>query len=119
MSYCRWSSMNHQCDLYVFADVSGGYTCHVAGMKRVSDVPCPEMPERWWELPVEKFMELHQAQSDWVDSTKLVPIGLPHDGESYYSQPRDTMVETLKMLKEAGYNMPGDLIETIAAEEDE
>ena len=119
MSYCRWSSMNHACDVYVYSDVNGGYTCHVAGRKRVSDTPCPEMPSEWWKLPVEEFMELHSKQGEWVDNTTLVPIGLPHDGESFYCQDRDTMVDTMTMLKEEGYTMPDDLIETIASEEDD
>lgn len=119
MSYCRWSSMDHACDLYVYSDVNGGYTCHVANGKRVAGEPCPSMPEKWWELPVEEFMAAAQKQSEWVDKTKVVPIGLPHDGESYYSLDRDTMVDTLKMLKEAGYKMPDDLIETIASEDEE
>lgn len=29
MSYCRWSSDNFKCDVYVYADVSGGWTTHV------------------------------------------------------------------------------------------
>lgn len=119
MSYCRWSSMNHSCDLYVYADVNGGYTCHVAGRKRVSDTPCPDIPKEWWKLPADELLELHNKQNEWVESAELVDIGLPHDGESFYCQPRDTMVDTLKMLKEAGYTMPEDLIEIIQGETDE
>lgn len=119
MSYCRWSSMDHKCDLYVYADVHGGYTCHVAGMKRMSDTPYPESPDKWGELPVEEFMKWREAQDKWMEESTLVPIGLPYDGESFYNQDRDTMVNTLITLKEAGYNMPDNLIETIQSEEDE
>ena len=119
MSYCRWSSMNQACDLYVYADVNGGYTCHVAGMKRVSDKPCPDMPEKWWEVPAVELTAILDARREWVDGAELVPIGLPYDGEHYYCQDRDTMVDTLEMLKAAGYTMPDDLIETIRKEEDD
>lgn len=111
--------MNHTCDLYVYSDVNGGYTCHVAGSKRVSDTPCPELPERWWEAPVEDMTAAMAKQREWVDKSKLVPIDLPHDGASFYNQDRDTMVETLTMLKAEGYNMPEDLIETIASEDED
>ncbi len=119
MSYCRWSSMNHGCDLYVFADVHGGYTCHVAKMKRVSDTPCPEMPEQWWKLPPDELLAIHQAQLAWCDQSKLEPIGLPHDGASFYNLPKAEMCETLAMLKREGYRMPTDLIEAIASEVDD
>ena len=119
MSYCRWSSMNHACDIYLYADVNGGYTCHVAGKKRVSGTPCPPLPNEWWKAPVEQLMADMDKQQRWVENAELVDIGLPHDGESFYCQDRDTMVETLKMLKAEGYTMPEDLIETIQGEDDE
>jgi len=119
MSYCRWSSMDHACDLYVYADVSGGYTCHVASNRRVADTPCPPMPPEWWKLPVDEGLALYNAQNEWVEKSKLVPIGLPNDGETFSCLPRDSMVEKLKELKAEGYIMPDDLIETIAAEDDE
>lgn len=111
--------MNHACDIYLYSDVNGGYTCHVAGKKRVSDTPCPSMPDRFWELPVEEFSALLKAQRDWAEAANLVPIGKAYDGRSFYNYDRDEMVEVLKMLKAAGYTMPDDLIEVIASEEDE
>jgi hypothetical protein len=119
MAYARWSSMNHSCDIYLYADAGGGYTCHVAKSRRVSDVPCPELPQKFWERPVDEVSALLKAQQAWVQTTTLEPIGLPHDGRSFYNYHRDEMVEILKMLKEAGYRMPEDLIDVIASEEDE
>ncbi len=37
MSYCRFSSDDFQCDVYVYEDVSGGWTTHVAGNRIVWD----------------------------------------------------------------------------------
>ena len=119
MSYCRWSSMNYGCDLYVYADVNGGYTCHVAGRRYVGDTPIPALPNEWWKAPVEELMDAMAKQREWIDNAKQVDIGLPHDGESFYSLDRDSMVDALKMLKEEGYLMPDDLIEAIQGEEDE
>jgi hypothetical protein len=58
-------------------------------------------------------------QEEWVENSKLVDIGLPHDGESFYCLDRDSMVDALKMLKAEGYTMPDDLIEILQGEEDE
>jgi hypothetical protein len=77
------------------------------------------MPDRWWEASVDVLMDAHAKQNEWVENATLVDIGLPHDGKSFYCQDRDTMVDTLTMLKEEGYTMPADLITTIASEEDE
>ena len=111
--------MDYACDVYVYSDVNGGYTCHVAGSRHVGDTPIPKIPHEWWKAPTQDLMDAMAKQREWLDRAKQVDIGLPYDGESYYSQDRDTMVDTLKMLKAAGYTMPDDLIETIASEEDD
>src|SRR5687767_6611694 len=41
MSYCRWSTDDFQCDLYCYEDVSGGFTTHVAGRRKIWDAPLP------------------------------------------------------------------------------
>ena len=119
MAYCRWSSMNHACDIYLYSDVNGGYTCHVASKKRVADTPCPELPSQFWKLPVDDIMPVINAQQEWVKTSSVVPIGKEYDGRSFYNYDRDEMVDILKMLKEAGYTMPNDLIDVIANEPDE
>jgi len=111
--------MDFACAVYVYADVNGGYTCHVAGMKCVGDTPIPKMPERYGDVSPEEFVLRHQQQQKWLESAKREPIGLPHDGQSFYCLDRDSMVDTLKMLKEEGYVMPDYLIEAIQGEDDE
>jgi len=111
--------MNHACDIYLYADVNGGYTCHVAGIKRVSDTPCPPMPKEWSKAPVEELTATLAAQREWVDQSTLAPINLPYDGKSYYNLDRDNMVDTLQMLKDAGYCMPDDLITVLKEEDDD
>lgn len=115
MSYCRFSSMNHGCDVYVYADAAGGYTCHVAANKRVSDKPCPEIP-RLGTVPVWQIAAAHDAQLAWCDDAQVVPIGLSHDGASFRNLTRDEMVGALAMLKAEGYRMPDGLVDDIAME---
>lgn len=55
MSYCRWSSMDYQCDLYIYDDVSGGLTVHVAAGRLAG-----------------------------TDPYVFEPIGLSRDGETFY-----------------------------------
>lgn len=121
MAFCRWSSMNHGCDIYLYADVNGGYTCHVASKKHVADEPCPELPgyPALGNLSPQEFAAIIQAQREWVEKSELVPIGKEYDGKSFYSYERDEMVEILRNLKRLGYRMPQGLIDLIADEPDE
>jgi hypothetical protein len=46
MSYCRFSSDNFMCDVYVYEDRYGGFTTHVAG-NRYAFPPLPSVPWEW------------------------------------------------------------------------
>lgn len=41
MSYCRFSSDDYQCDVYVYQDGNGGWTTHVAGSRYLFKEPLP------------------------------------------------------------------------------
>lgn len=116
MSYCRWSNDDFQCDLYVYADVSGGWTIHVAGNRPVYKEPLPPpIP-----LTIENVRAWHdrmQRVSDMLERAERAPIGLPYDGKTF-SDDRDGTVATLKMLKDVGYRFPFDIIDIIASEEE-
>jgi hypothetical protein len=43
MSYCRWSK---ECDVYSYADVSGGYTTHVTNGETYNDSTLEEFRDR-------------------------------------------------------------------------
>jgi len=71
MSYCRWSSDHGECDVYVYADVAGGWTTHVAGRRlrhRVPDAiramfPNPDDPDF-----ASRWMVAHGAERAWRES---------------------------------------------------
>jgi hypothetical protein len=106
MSYCRFSTDDYQCDLYIYADCAGGYTTHVAGSRYVGDTPIPEIPEGWFKLPAAQREALWDAQADWIKTARLEPINLPHAGESFFSLDADQTVERVKELRRLGYNFP-------------
>jgi hypothetical protein len=81
MSYCRWSSMDFTCDIYAY-ESDGGFVVHVASGRFVDESR---------------------------EETK--PIGLPHDGATYYHDTEDEMFATMKELAAEGYNVPPHLIE--------
>lgn len=141
MSYCRWSSMNWRCDVYVYADVGGGWTTHVAGRRRLVP-PIPDMPlmhfpslgGQW--LREERRMSYPSrwhAVAAWLifgfaafwhnrvhmASLRLIPlrpIGKAHDGESFNDDTPTACAERLEQLRAVGYVVPQEAIDALRSE---
>ncbi len=141
MSYCRWSSDNWMCDVYVYEDCAGGWTTHVAGRKRICP-PIPDLP--FWRFP--RFGgEWDKSSREMVYpgrlrklAAKLVfgfaafwhnrvhmaslnlipirPIGKRYDGESFNDDSLEELLERLNELKTAGYRIPQYVFERIKEE---
>lgn len=142
MSYCRWSSMNWRCDVYVYEDVSGGWTTHVAGRRRIIQ-PIPDIPLGWlprfgatWSKETRKVVYpskwhkraahmmfslsalwhkyLHQPTMDLIP---LRPIGLPHDGDSFNDGEPGECANRLESLRAMGYIVPQHAIDALREEQ--
>lgn len=113
MAYCRFSTDDFLCDLYCYEDIRGGFTTHVAALKVVYAEPlppvCPIEDFGWWWLRHQKVMQMHKTADK-------VPIGLPHDGETFNDDTLEEFIDRLLMLKEAGYRFPEDVIEAVREE---
>ena len=117
MSYCRWSSDNWRCDLYCYEDVSGGWTTHVAGRKRVGEIPDDRFADFIAKtISVEEYSALHVAQLEAVGKCELVDIGLPHDGETFNDPTLEDFRERVIYLRGLGYSCPDYVIEAIDQE---
>ena len=112
MSYCRWSSEDFQCDVYVYEDCSGGFTVHVADNKPVFKEPLPK------EIPFDtehqkEWFDRHKKVMSMVSGSKRKKIGLPHDGKTYNYDTAEEMAEFLRELKVLGYYVPEYAIENL------
>jgi hypothetical protein len=117
MAYCRWSSMNWRCDLYCYEDVSGGWTTHVAGRRRVGEIPDDRFADFVAKkITVEEYMALHRAQMDALEKTQLVDIDLPHAGETFSDPTLEAFKDRLLYLRGVGYVFPDHVLEEIDAE---
>lgn len=107
MSYCRWSTDDHMCDLYVYDSVSGGIAIHVAGNRIIYKEPLPE-PVSY--LDIEAFFEREQRVGDMIDNADRVNISLPYAGESWDGLSNDEAIERLIELRHLGYRFPEHVI---------
>ena len=102
MRYCRWSSDGFMCDVYVYENVSGKWTTHVADNRILE-----RAPERWWNgITDEEFHEANEKYNKHMDTVGRESIGLPHDGETFDDDTPGECADTLKELKRIGYNVP-------------
>ena len=121
MSYCRFSSDSFRSDVYVYANVSGAWTTHVAtvrmehpdGKARPEEVSWADHPDPAWP---DRFVAAHQALLEWLNECAAVAIGLPFDGDSFDDAGPGECAERLKTLRDAGYHIPNGVIESLEEE---
>ena len=144
MSYCRFSSMNWKSDVYVYADVMGGWTTHVASRKRaippIPGIPIHKLPRLngKWDKELRKVVYpnrrnritariLYGFTGFWhrrvhMASLRLIPlrpIGLAHDGESFNDETPGECADRLERLRAMGYQVPEGAIQALREEEAE
>lgn len=142
MSYCRWSNDFGECDVYVYEDVGGGWTTHVASRRLRQKVPdeIKTMPSN----TAEKWIALHQAEREWRKSlpsdeimgkvirdgeTHREPIRFPKDseyidlseiseyaGDSFNDPTPQDCAERLKQIRDSGLNVPQYAIDRLIKE---
>lgn len=109
MSYCRWSSDDHQSDVYCYENVSGAWTTHVAGRRYTFTGPLPPpLPDH--ATAVEHMNRMYEVR---CLLGALVPIGLPYDGETFDDGSAAEMLARLLDLRKVGYRVPEDAIESL------
>ena len=113
MSYCRWSSDNWQCDLYCYLHVDGYYVTHVAGRKRIGEIP--KVPDIFEVTPKEYF-RAYKKQMKALEKTQLVPIGLAFDGETFEDDDLESFRNRLLWLRNEGYRFPDYVLEEVEME---
>ena len=118
MSYCRWSSDDYQCDVYVYEDVSGGWTTHVAGNRIVFAEPLPpDVPFNADHMG--EWLERHNKVMEMVDKAQRVPIGGPSDGQTFNDATAEKCASWLEALRSEGYVVPQYAIDSLREEEEE
>lgn len=108
MSRCRWSSMDWQCDLYVY-DSDRGIEVHVAA-NRITH-PVPTLPFIL-DVDIETWTAAYNTQMDALHHTERALIGGPFDGQSFTFHTEDDLAVFLGECRAAGYLFPDDLVDS-------
>lgn len=114
MAYCRFSTDDHQCDLYVYESTSDEWVIHVARNRPVFTTPLPPPVD---PSDIEASLARHVAVSEMLADAEFQPIGLPLDGESYYEASPGDAADRLTQLAEAGYRFPQGIIAELREEQ--
>lgn len=122
MSYCRWSGEDYQCDVYVWADVNGGWRTEVAGRRWVYEVELPppvELAPGCTDEQVRAWYQRHRTVTDLHgDETKGRWFDLPEPdgGRSFWHDTPGECADHLERLREAGFNVPQYAIDALRQE---
>jgi hypothetical protein len=118
MSYCRWSSDDFGCDVYVYESTGDDWLTHVARNRVLGVVP-PTPPMHDDPAWIQQYMLAHQAQMAFLETAERAPIGLPHDGESFDDPTPGECADRLEQLRALGYRVPLYAIDALRAEQAE
>jgi hypothetical protein len=116
MSYCRWSSDDFKCDVYVYAHCDGGWTTHVAGNRVVYKQPLPPEVEFVPHGDNTAWFERHEIISKMLDECDRVRIELPHVGETFSDPTPGACADRLEQLRALGYIVPQYAIDSLREE---
>lgn len=124
MSYCRWSTDDFQCDLYIYEDVSGGWTTHVAGGRVVWHEGALPEPIDYATDPVGHFDRM-------IAVSRLMPvdelegnenfhregIDLPLAGETFNDSTPGACAARVEHLIDLGYRCPSEVVTELRIEQ--
>lgn len=111
MAYCRWSN----CDVYVYEDVNGGWTTHVASRRNIAGkAPLFDFTSK------ETLLSSYNAHREWHDkNTEYADINLPNAGKSFNDVSPGDCADRLEALRREGFDVPQYAIDALREEETE
>ena len=127
MSYCRWSCDNGYSDAYVYEDVGGGWTTHIASSRLQPNAPKSaltvifEAQEAGHDENtfLRLYMDAQREYSEWVDKNPPVKIQHPDAGVSFNHATPKLCADNLIRLSKEGFHIPEHAINALLEESKE
>ena len=120
MSYCRFSSDDFMCDVYVYETIHGGFQVHVAGNRLVYKEPIPPevpIPEKNEGPEFEAFVSRYRTMQRMRDEAEREYIDLPYAGDTFGFSSAGECANKLEELRTLGYNVPQYAIDALREEQ--
>ena len=121
MSYCRWSSDDFTSDVYVYEDVAGGWTTHVAGnhvaWKEGALDGLPSEDENWYERQRILMGMLGNIFADETEHYRREDVDHADAGETFNDPTAGECADRLERLKADGLNVPQYAIDSLRREQ--
>ena len=102
MSYCRFSSANWKCDVYVY-DGSEGITIHTASTRFEGYIP--KMPNIM-EVSNQEWHEAYLKRNRFIKKCVRVKIDSEEAGKTTYHRTPEEAVKELRFLQYEGFFVP-------------
>lgn len=125
MAYCRFSSQDGRCDLYVYAHVDGFWVTDVAGVRQSTGAPAfagavfaePAWKGRSTEEIDAEYRRRAALCDEWELANPLVPIDHPDAGQEFRDPTPGDCADRLERLGAAGFEFPRGVIEALREEQ--
>lgn len=119
MSYCRFSDLNGLCDVYVYEDVSGGWTTHVATRRMPAGAPrAPlELLMVGNAAATEAYRVYEEAYADWYNSHEHEDIDHPEAGARFNHATPGECADNLQRLRVSNLIVPHYAIQALRREQ--
>lgn len=102
MTYCKFSTNNWSCDLYVHRSGHGTFVTQIARSRIAGNIPkLPPLSEG-----IDAYWSATKVQSYFLDTAAREPIDLPHAGEGFVDATASECADRLESLRALGYNVP-------------
>lgn len=115
MSYCRWSTDDFLCDLYIWDDVAGHTAVAVASRRVVYEAPLPD-PIPWDPERIEEILARQQAVRKLPHHFE--DIDLPYAGQTFHEPDQKAAADRVAELRALGYCCPDGIEQALREAED-
>lgn len=118
MAYCRWSSLGGYSDVYVYEDVNGGWTTHIAERRHKPGHPYHELDLMLAGVEGRRLYNeiseiIKNGQYEWE------PIDHPMAGQSFNHGTPGACADFLEKCASSGLVVPYDAIAALRNEAEE
>jgi hypothetical protein len=114
MVYCRFSTDDMSCDVYVYQGLDNEYRIHIASSRVVGDIP--KTDHLFTPETVDEYINAQIKRVEFLKTAERESIGLPHDGRTLTLKTAKEAALALAHLKEIGYRVPAKVIDTLERE---